>query len=466
MTTDHELDRVLGLYFERGPIEINDRVVASALETIDDTGQVRPRLRRPRRFLMQHAMRFAAAAAAAVAVVAGAAALLNQTTPPPVAVTPSPPAATDVPTPTSDATARPSQTAPPAGGAPLIAYVRRETDPNTGLLTYKWHVWTVEPDGSNRRRLNDDVSVDTIVLGWTPDGSRVMAFAPGYPNVEPETSPGIYAFDIATGEATQLTVCEAPCVRDSGPQLSRDGSTLLVVRETADATGNRLGSSILLVDMATGRETELVGTRLDGSFRSCGNAGSNCLGPWIRGPSLSPDGGRIAYAQMEEVADEDPGVVRGATIARGDIILMDADGSDGRTLDLGGTSASDPVWSPDGSRIVFGSYVEDYVFGTNGRRDTLRVRRDIYTIAADGTDLRQLTDYGHATGATWTSDGRIRFIQLESDGAGDYVGDFWTMDAAGGDGQRLTDFGPDAYDVELSSLTYPVVQWRPDPLGQ
>ena len=458
MTMDRDLDRVLAQYFEDGPTKIADRVVTSALETIDHTPQARLRLRLPRRLTMQHPLWLAAVPVSAVIVVAVAAGLLNQNSPPPIAATPSPGVATVSPSASASASASASPgssvtPAPPAAGPPLIAYIHRETDPVSGILTYEWHVWTVEPDGSNRQRLNADISVDPTVLAWSPDGSRVLAYAQGFPNIDPETSPGVYAFDVVTGSATQLSACVAPCYRDD-PELSADGSTLLVVRRTADANGEPAESFLVSIDLATGRETEIPGTRLDNSPRSCGdNVG--CSGPWMQGPSLSPDGRRIAVGVMEEVGvAPDEGFVS----TRAHMVVMNRDGSNARTLDLGGLSAGDPRWSPDGARILFSSYIQDYP-------GVVRIRRDVYTVAADGGGLRRLTKDGHSTGATWTSVGRIRFIRFGREGAGGVEVDpnFWIMDADGSNARQLTDFRASDWGWSTPSLSYPNVGWRPDP---
>lgn len=468
MTMDRDLDRVLARYLEDGPTEIADRVVTNALETIDHTTQARPRLRLPRRLTMQHPLRLAAVPVTAVIVVAVAIGLLNRTSQPPVAATPSPGVATVSPSASASASPGPTFTqAPPAAGPPLIAYLHR--DPRVGGTTLgDWHVWIVRPDGSDRRPLNSELSVEPTVLAWSSDGSRVYASVANWFGSLPGHDPGIYAIDVATGEATRVSACVTPCYRDWYPHVSPDGSTLLVVRGTGDANSDPLESYLVSIDLASGQETEIPGTRLDGRFRPCGPEDASCLGTWLRGPSFSPDGRRIAFARMEERAvDPDAGVVRGATFAWGDLVVMDADGSNPRTLDLGGLPASDPVWSPDGARILFSSYVEDYVAGPDGGPiDSMRTRRDIYTVAADGSDLRRLTDDGNCAGAGWTSDGRIRFIRFGREGAGDAPEvnpNFWIMDADGSDAEQLTSFGPGDGDWSTISLSYPAAVWRPEP---
>ena len=82
---------------------------------------------------------------------------------------------------------------------------------------------------------------------------------------------------------------------------------------------------------------------------------------------------------------------------------------------------TDPAWSPDGTRIAFGS-----------NRDG---DRDIYVMDADGGNVQQLTDDPESDrDPAWSPDGtRIAFTRN---------GDIYVMDADGGNVQLLTD-GPD-----------------------
>jgi len=84
-------------------------------------------------------------------------------------------------------------------------------------------------------------------------------------------------------------------------------------------------------------------------------------------------------------------------------------------------------WSPDGSHLVFSS--QDDVPGhlTLGTHD-------LWTIRADGTELTRLTTDGLSTGATWSSDGRIRFIR-DPEGA-DL--EYWVMDSDGSNASQLS----------------------------
>jgi TolB protein len=149
-------------------------------------------------------------------------------------------------------------------------------------------------------------------------------------------------------------------------------------------------------------------------------------------PRWSPDGSRIAYTAFE---------VETGSVS---IYTMNPDG--GRQRPLLGSSARAghaiwdtlPAWSPDGTRLAFQS---------NRDNDSFQ-NFDIYTINADGSDMRRLTrSRGYDGMATWSPDGRqIAFGSNRSGNAELYV-----MDADGSNLRRLT--YQDGYDGQPA--------WRP-----
>ena len=66
-----------------------------------------------------------------------------------------------------------------------------------------------------------------------------------------------------------------------------------------------------------------------------------------------------------------------------------------------------PTWSPDGQRLAFATVLDPS--NSNGRRG--RGEQDVWTIAADGTDRRRLTDgNGVNLSPCWATDGRVYFV--------------------------------------------------------
>ena len=84
----------------------------------------------------------------------------------------------------------------------------------------------------------------------------------------------------------------------------------------------------------------------------------------------------------------------------GDIYVMNADGSQVTNVTNSSDQEFDPVWSPDGKRIVFGR--------CEGSCPSFL--SEVWVINADGTGLKQLTHGGGFPGA-WSPDGkRIAFV--------------------------------------------------------
>ena len=72
-----------------------------------------------------------------------------------------------------------------------------------------------------------------------------------------------------------------------------------------------------------------------------------------------------------------------------------------------------PSWSPDGKRLVFATILDP----NRGKKSTPGVRgeQDIWTIAADGTDRRRITDgIGINLSPFWSSDNRVYFVSNRS----------------------------------------------------
>jgi TolB protein len=125
---------------------------------------------------------------------------------------------------------------------------------------------------------------------------------------------------------------------------------------------------------------------------------------------------------------------------------MNADGSDLRQL----TSAAnngDPVWSPGGNRITFGSDRE----GGN--------KLNIFAMNADGSQLEQLTHFDppyEAGDTNWSSDGKKIAFEWDINGMKqsdpNAYAEVWTMNP---DGSGETSTGVQCSDVGCAP------RWQP-----
>jgi hypothetical protein len=226
-----------------------------------------------------------------------------------------------------------------------------------------------------------------------PQGVRGLPTCPSGTDGPPPADPGrivfvrdgdIHAIRPDGSDLTQLTTTGDT----ASPAWSPDGSRIAFTR----GEGADLGVHVMYAD-----GTEPI--RLA--------AGSE--------PAWSPDATRIAF-----VGDDGDG-----------IFVMDAGGSDVDRLTGPGEPDASPAWSPDGGRIAFTRWLNDPA---------------VYSVAADGSDLQELNDYGFDP--AWSPDGGTiafgRFIRL-------CQGALWLMDRGGGDPRELV---REERDCETSSPSF------------
>lgn len=103
-------------------------------------------------------------------------------------------------------------------------------------------------------------------------------------------------------------------------------------------------------------------------------------------PQISPDGSKIVYVRhsMDRLKDQD----------RGDLWIIDVKSGEQRPLVTGGASASSPVWSPDGTRLLYST--------SNNGKPELRL---LYIDSGDSFSLAQLEQ--GPSGAQWSPDGKL-----------------------------------------------------------
>lgn len=231
--------------------------------------------------------------------------------------------------------------------------------PDASRIAFTDHriIYTVKVDGSDLVQLTDyePLSGHSVRnISWSPDGRTIAATV----HLTDESYKGyrIRLIDAETLAERDITSGDHSDGM-SGLSWSPDGKYIVF---TSNRNSRLLGATGLYVlDVETGEVSALT----DVSIRRRDD----------RYPSWSPDGTQIAY-----VTENDAG-------GGWDIYLIDVNGSNRQRLTnrsnspavyFGGTID----WSPDGDRIVF-TACDLYPEGC-----------ELFTIAVDGTDLRQITD--------------------------------------------------------------------------
>jgi Tol biopolymer transport system component len=151
-------------------------------------------------------------------------------------------------------------------------------------------------------------------------------------------------------------------------------------------------------------------------------------------PVFSPNGQQIAYT------------LRGIAIADGSgggshVILGDQDITTTNPLGRYFEKNREASWAPNGSRLAFARQANTTTFDCNPACTGAKtvVAKDVFSMNADGSDVRQLTSTANVdeVDPSWSPDGRqIAYYRLRAD-RDDTFGEIWVMNADGSGKRRM-----------------------------
>jgi TolB protein len=206
------------------------------------------------------------------------------------------------------------------GGAKL-AFDSNRADPDPTDTRAINDIFKMNPDGTGVVKLTDSKAFNSCA-GWSPDGRRI-AFESNRAD-----RPGRFEIHVMDSDGTnvrRVTTLPAYAIFDLAPRFSPDGRRIVFTR--------------YVVDNAV---SALFTVRVDGG-------GLKRLTPWINGAGdadFSPDGKKLVFEAFSLTKNHR---------CYGDIYTVDSDGqhltniTDNRCVE----GSSDPVWSPNGKKILF-----------------------------------------------------------------------------------------------------------------
>jgi TolB protein len=239
----------------------------------------------------------------------------------------------------------------------------------------------MHPDGKDQRRLTTSDAHDDLAA-WSPDSKHIAFASDRTGQLE------IWVMNRDGADQRQVTFDEH---RDYGPTWSPDGKRIAF---RSDRDGN---AEIYAMNADGSDETRLTNSP------SSDNS-----------PRWGADG-RIVY-----VTNRDSG-------SKTSLWVMNGDGSQQHRLTPESFfwNETRPAWSPNGSHVIF-----------QADRDGPLGNTELYSMAANGSDLRRLTDYpGKDDWPTWAPDGRqIAFAR----GPSPFANEIYVMDLDGSKTHEIT----------------------------
>jgi Tol biopolymer transport system component len=324
----------------------------------------------------------------------------------------------------------------------LIAYPARRND--------RWDLHIVDVETGHDRIITE--SVDNVLpdFDWAPDGSQIV-FTTGTGYIYDHE---LFLVNVLSGEITRLTNNEE---MDESPDWSPDGKWI-AFQSSVDADG---GSKIWLINPDSRERKTLVN---DPSIDDKA----------LNAPLWSPDMSMVSVSGLAGIHPRTVGLLvidvqSGRVICEirsegAEILARTVWASDSRyiayssnqngTYDVYVSSVTDQreqdptqitqlpgqevgaLWSPDGKKLLFTSYVET---------DSQPYVQQIYMVDVETLELHPLTEVGSMVGAGWSPGGQKVIIAVVAEDDTNYVGVM----------------NPDGSDLKILEETASEVIWPP-----
>ena len=281
-----------------------------------------------------------------------------------------------------------------AAGAFLIA-VHAKTPGKDGLIAFtryrlqnsplRSEIFVAKPDGTGLKRVSHSARpVEDDQAHWSPDGAWIV--------FDRCTSSGPCSVWLVKpdGSGQRLLSAGCPsgrlppaCVDDSNPAFTPDGRHVVFQHEFGQIKHGALGDSIENAQIV---RVDLNGMHLTVLRRLGGYRGD------LQAPRISPNGALLLFGRYNS----------GRALPAGGqaLFVVGLDGKGLRRVTPWGLAAVGGDWSPDGTHILFKSSLSsgELTPGTN-----------LYSVRADGTALRRLTNVGashYVLSGSYSPDGK------------------------------------------------------------